>query len=337
MSGEGFRSDRRAFGTGAILSLLAAPGARARSATDPRAPADWTRTWPPKEVIRLWPGDPPGWRGGVTPVLPPDWPSNFLRGTATPTLNVFRPVRPNGQALLVCPGGAYMAVSAANEGADVARVFNALGVTVFVLNYRLPGEGWDNRADVPLQDAQRAIRLIRAGAATFGIRAEAVGVLGFSAGGHLAATLATDHDQSVYAPIDAADRQSARPAFAGLLYPVITMFGPHVHARSRDQLLGAQPSEAALRRRSPDLRVSAETPPCFVAHAADDTNVSVENSLGMLAALRVAKVRCEGHIFESGEHAFGVGRSGKPTELWPQLFSRWMALKECSRLPRATE
>jgi acetyl esterase/lipase len=258
-------------------------------------------------------------------VLPPEWPPNFLRGVATPTLNVFRPSRPNGQALLVCPGGAYIAISAANEGVEVARVFNAMGVTVFVLAYRLPGEGWADGADTPLQDAQRAMRLIRTNARMFGVRPDGIGVLGFSAGGHLAATLATDHGQGVYAPIDAADRESARPAFAGLLYPVITMSGPHAHARSRDQLLGAQPSEASATRRSPDLKVSAETPPCFVAHAADDTNVSVENSLGMLTALRAAKIRCEGHIFETGEHAFGVGRSGKPTELWPQLFSRWMA------------
>jgi acetyl esterase/lipase len=324
LSPDGPRPDRRIFGAGAVLSLLAA-GAPARAGSDPRAPANWSKIWPPKEVVRLWPGDPPGWRGGVTPVLPPEWPPNFLRGVATPTLNVFRPSCPNGQALLVCPGGAYVAISAANEGVEVARVFNAMGVTVFVLAYRLPGEGWTDGADTPLQDAQRAMRLIRTNARMFGVRPDGIGVLGFSAGGHLAATLATDHGQGVYAPIDAADRESARPAFAGLLYPVITMSGPHAHARSRDQLLGPRPSEASAARRSPELKVSAETPPCFVAHAADDTNVSVENSLGMLTALRAAKIRCEGHIFETGEHAFGVGRSGKPTELWPQLFSRWMA------------
>ncbi|WP_165186712.1 alpha/beta hydrolase [Caulobacter soli] len=325
MSGQEVGLNRRAFGAGAALSLLAAGGARAGAASDPRGPADWSGVWPPKDVIPLWPGDPPGWRGGVTPVLPPDWPPNFLRGTAKPTLNVFRPDRPNGQALLVCPGGAYMAVSAANEGVDVARVFNAMDVTVFVLSYRLPGEGWDNRADVPLQDAQRAMRLIRTRAAAYGIRPEGVGVLGFSAGGHLAATLATDHAEPVYAPIDAADRRSARPAFAGLIYPVIAMSGPNVHARSRDQLLGGQPSVAAMARRSPASRVSDTTPPCFVAHAVDDTTVSVENSLEMLVALRAAKTRCEGHVFEVGQHAFGVGRPGEPTELWPQLFARWIS------------
>lgn len=312
---------RRAFGAGVAASLLS--GATLAQ-TAPPAVAGWAEAWPPKEVLPLWPGDPPGWRGGVTPGLPADWPPNFLRGVARPTLNVFRPARPNGQALLVCPGGAYLAISAANEGVEVARTFNALDVTVFVLAYRLPGEGWDNRVDAPLQDAQRAMRLIRANAAAFGVRPEAVGVLGFSAGGHLAATLATDHAQSVYAPLDAVDRQSARPAFAGLLYPVITMIGPQAHARSRDQLLGAQPSPAAAARRSPDLRVSAATPPCFVAHAADDTTVSMDNSLGMLAALRAARIRCEAHLFETGEHAFGVGRPGAPSALWPQLFRRWM-------------
>jgi len=309
---------RRDFGAGAAAALLAVGEARAQSA--PAALAGWSDAWPPKEVIRLWPGDPPGWRGSVRPVLPASWPPNFLRGTATPTLNVFRPARPNGQALLVCPGGAYMAVSAANEGVDVARVFNALGFTVFVLAYRLPGEGWADRADVPLQDAQRAMRLIRSQAVGF----DRIGVLGFSAGGHLAASLATDHAQAVYSPLDAADRLSARPDFAGLIYPVITMAGPYAHARSRDQLLGAQPSEAAAARRSPDLHVPATTPQCFIAHAVDDTTVPVENSLRMLSSLRAAGVRCEGHLFETGQHAFGIGRPGAPSELWPQLFSRWI-------------
>jgi acetyl esterase/lipase len=313
---------RRGFGAGAAVALLALGEARAQSA--PAASAGWSEAWPPKEVIRLWPGDPPGWRGKVTPVLPATWPPNFLRGTATPTFNVFRPARPNGQALLVCPGGAYMAVSAANEGVDVARVFNALGFTVFVLAYRLPGEGWDDRADVPLQDAQRALRLIRSRAVEFGVRPDRIGVLGFSAGGHLAASLATDHAQAIYSPLDAADRLSARPDFAGLIYPVITLIGPNAHARSRDQLLGQGPSEAAAARRSPDLHVSTTAPPCFIAHATDDTTVPAENSLGMLTSLRAAGVRCEGHLFEKGQHAFGVGHPGGPSEFWPQLFSRWI-------------
>ncbi|MDO6416284.1 alpha/beta hydrolase [Sphingomonas sp. BIUV-7] len=231
--------DRRAFGVGLIASALAATSAVAQQRTPPGlSPSDWSQIWPPREVIPLWPDRPPGrvaafeipaipagWTGGA-------WPASFLRRTSVPTLNVFRPARPNGAALLVCPGGSYVFVSAANEGVDVARVFNAIGVTVFVLSYRLPGEGWRERADVPLQDAQRAMRLIRQRAWTFGIRPDTVGVLGFSAGGQLAATLAADHAEQVYLPVDAADRESARPAYAGLIYPVILTSGAYAHARA---------------------------------------------------------------------------------------------------------
>lgn len=323
--------DRRKFGVGALASLFAAtvPQARALAGSASPDPAAWSHAWPPADVIPLWPDVPPGridgfevpatpsgWAGGA-------WPAAFLRRTAMPTLNVFRPANPTGEALLVCPGGAYVFVSAAIEGVDVARAFTALGVTVFVLSYRLPGEGWQDRANVPLQDAQRAMRLIRARATAFGIAPERLGVLGFSAGGHLAATLAVDHVEPVYQPVDSADRQSARPAYAGLIYPVILTDGPLAHARSRAELLGPSPSPEQVAHRSPNLRVSAVTPPCFLAHASDDTTVSIDNSLAMYAALRAAKIVCEGHFFAQGQHAFGIGRADQPSELWPQLFARW--------------
>jgi acetyl esterase/lipase len=291
---------------------------------------EWSRIWPPREVIPLWPHTPPGKIAGAEPPELPTgwtggaWPSHYLRRTAMPTLNVFRPSHPNGEALLVCPGGAYVFVSAANEGVDVARIFNALGTTVFVLSYRLPGEGWADRASVPLQDAQRAMRLIRAGAPTWGIRPDRLGVLGFSAGGHLAATLAVDHAEPVYQAVDAADLESARPAYAGLIYPVILTAGTHVHERSRDELLGAAASTPLAAHRSPDLRVSSATPPCFLAHAADDTSVPIENSIAMFAALRMNRIACEAHLFNQGQHAFGIGRSGQPNHMWPTLLHRWV-------------
>ncbi len=139
----------------------------------------------------------------------------FLRNVVKPDLHVFRPARANGHAVLVIPGGAYWFVSVANEGAELAERLTPLGITVFVLTYRLPGEGWKHRSDVPLQDAQRAMRVIRSSASRFGIDADKLSVLGFSAGGHLAATLATAHAEQTYARVDSADELSARPLAGG--------------------------------------------------------------------------------------------------------------------------
>ncbi len=289
------------------------------------APDDWSRIWPPQDVIPLWPDTPPGWSSGyMPPDLPPDWPAPLLRRIAKPALNVFRPAESNGAALLVCPGGSYVLVSAQLEGVDVARRFTAMGFTVFVLSYRLPGEGWIDRADVPLQDAQRAMRLIRSRADAFGVRPDHIGVLGFSAGGHLAATLAVGHAEPVYRPIDAVDRESARPDQVGLVYPVILLEGPHAHVGSRDQLLGPLASPDLIARRSPERHVTASTPPCFIAHGCDDASVPVENGMALLAALRAAQVGCEAHFFAQGAHGFGMGDPAQSNALWPQLYADWI-------------
>jgi acetyl esterase/lipase len=148
-------------------------------------------------------------------------------------------------------------------------------------------------------------------------------VLGFSAGGHLAATLATRHGEAVYTPVDAADRASARPDFAGLIYPVITMGGPFVHEPSSERLLGPDPSAALMATRSAEMLVNAKTPPCFLVHAHDDFDVAVDNSLAMLQALRAAGRPVEAHLFEHGGHGFGVGPAGLPCARWPELFDDW--------------
>jgi acetyl esterase/lipase len=308
----------------AALGLTAAAGPVMAAAPD--NPAD------PTETIRLWPDRPPG-----SPAALPDYriidrtaASGFLdrvwERVAEPILTVFRPARPNGAAMLVVPGGGYVRVVIDKEGFETARRLNAAGVTAFVLRYRLPADGWARRSDVPLQDGQRAMRLIRANAARYGLDPGRVAAIGFSAGGHLTASLSTRHDAKVYESVDAADRLSARPDLVALAYPVITMAPPFAHAGSALNLLGEAPSTETVAAYSPDRRVDAGTPPTFLFHAADDTSVPVENSLAYFAALRAAKVPGELHVFEEGGHGFGIRQAqGLPAAAWPDLFLAWAA------------
>jgi acetyl esterase/lipase len=282
--------------------------------------------WPSAERYRIWPGDAPGGAAFRSPAPDPGGNPAFLRGIREPELHVFRAPRPDGRALLVTPGGAYLFVSVANEGVDIARWFNPRGVTVLVLAYRLPCEGWAPRHDVPLQDAQRALRWARANATRLDIDPRRLGVLGFSAGGHLAASLAVSHAERVYEAIDAIDQQSARPDFAGLIYPVISMAPGVTHALSRANLLGDAPPAALVAARSPDLQVGPGTPRCFLAHGIDDDVVPVENALRMTQALRAAGRPVEAHFFESAPHAFSLGIAGSPSEAWPGMFLAWSAL-----------
>ncbi len=298
---------------------------RARAAGWRRRPTppQTSRAWVSAPTLPLWPSAPPG--GAFVPVtLPAGWPAPFVANVATPELRVFKPQRPNGQAVLAIPGGGYMFVSVQNEGADFAAKLNERGYTVFVLVYRLPGEGWQQGEDVPLQDAQRAMRVIRASAARWAIDPQTLSVVGFSAGGHLAATLATDFAQPVYAPVDAADAASARPFATALIYPVVTMALPGTHAVSRELLLGPNPSPTQVARRSAQLHVSADTPPLFLVHALDDPAVPVTNSLDLLAAMRAANRPVEAHLLQEGGHAFASGYPGSPTASWIGTFDAWL-------------
>lgn len=310
---------------GAMLLSPPPAGAQSKAAklSPPPLPSRLPESWLGAPTVPLWPRKPPGADSYSPQVLPGDWPAVFLRNVATPELHVFRPAQPDGRALLVIPGGAYQFVSVANEGVDVAERFTAMGVTVFVLTYRLPNEGWTERAAVPLQDAQRAVRVIRSQASRFRIDAATLGVLGFSAGGHLAATLATQHALATYAPIDATDRLSAQPFAVGLIYPVVTMITPWTHRLSRDLLLGTSPSEQDIERRSAERRVDAATPPMFLLHALDDDAVPAENSLRMLSSMQVAKRPVEAHFLQEGGHAFGVGYPNTPSARWIELFQSW--------------
>ena len=282
-----------------------------------------------QEAWKIWTGFPPG-RGETLPVPKLAYSGNnkdalLAQGIATPELFVYRPAEPNGIAALILPGGGYWALAINGEGSDVAHRLTQAGVTCFVLVYRLPTEGWLKRATAPLQDAQRAMRVIRLFSEAFRIDPAKLGVLGFSAGGHLAAALATCHSDVLYDTEDNADLLSAKPAFAGLFYPVIELRLPYTNILTAYGLMGDAPTAAEIDALSPAMRVSPDTPPCFLVHAMDDDVVVVENSLVMLTSLRAQGIAAEAHLFQSGGHGFGLpADETSPAGRWPTLLIDWM-------------
>jgi acetyl esterase/lipase len=285
-----------------------------------------------KEFVPLWPGMPPGGEGIALTLKVTDSPSpdgyhvRAISQIQTPGFFVYRPTRPNGLGLLVIPGGGYAAEGGDRGGREIAQHFAGLGTTCFVLRYRLPGEGWKNRSDVPLQDAQRAMRLIRRDAAKYAIEPSKLAAIGFSAGGHLSASLAIRHAAKTYTPVDGADALDARPIVAAHMYPVITM-GEGAHAGSRDKLLGDGPTSDAVAANSLDRHVAANTVPSFICLAADDDVVPpFPNGITFFGKLREAKIASELHVFEAGGHGFSLHwAQGKPCSAWPGLFSAWAA------------
>lgn len=284
----------------------------------------------PVETIDLWPNGAPGMP--ATPLKEvvderskdAQVTDRAVYGITRPRMVVFRPAIPNGSAVLVTPGGGYRWVVIDKEGYEIARWLSARGFTVFVLFYRLPGEGWAAGPDVALSDAQRAMRLIRARARDYGILPERVAAMGFSAGGHVCGDLATRFAAHAYAPVDDADRLSARPDVAAPIYAVQSMTAPLAHPGSRELLIGAGASRDLERRHTPAANVTRETPPTFLVHAEDDDVVPVDNTLQMRAALKAAGVPVETHLFTHGGHGFGLRRAqGKPVAFWPELFLNW--------------
>lgn len=255
----------------------------------------------------------------------PALPDRIITGITRPHLVVYRPAHPNGAALLVMPGGAYRRIVLDKEGSALAPVFaEQLGYTLFVLRYRLPGEGHVDARDAPLADAQRAIRLIRANAEAWGVDPERVAAIGFSAGGHVAASLAMRYDDALATPVDQIDRIDARPDAVLLLYPVIDM-GEHAHAVSRGHLLGPDPSPRSIADYSLQNRVRADMPPVFLLHAADDASVDIGNTLQLYRALRAAGVATEMHLYPEGGHGFGVRDIGdSPLAEWPRIADAWL-------------
>jgi acetyl esterase/lipase len=304
---------------GTMVAL--SPAASAASSAPAGEPGD--------EMVTLWPGGPPGGdRVTVEEQIVerlPEGPlrDRFAQHVTRPTLTLFKPrMAYNGITLLIVPGGGYVRVVIDKEGVEAAEWFTERGFAAAVLRYRLPADGWTSGADAPVHDAMRAMRLLRA----HPIKHEAtprIGVIGFSAGGHLSARLITE-PRLTYARRDAADDLAARPDFAVLMYPVIVTTGPHAHAGSAQQLQAAGVSSSGIERYSPHLNVGAETPPTMLVHAADDTSVPVENSLMMYEGLRKARIRSELHLFDNGGHGFGLRAvAGRNVAAWPTLVHNW--------------
>lgn len=319
--------DRRS----AILATLAAGVAgTARAQTAPPAGQPTPGLIEPSETIDLWSKGAPGMP--ATPPVEtvterskdPNISDRAVTGIVRPRLVVFRPAIPNGSAAMIAPGGGYVRVVVDKEGYEMGRWLAARGWTVFVLFYRLPGEGWKDQANVALADAQRAMRLIRHRASTYGIQPERVAAMGFSAGGHVCGDLATRFDAKVYEPVDATDKLSARPDIAAPIYGVQSMAEPFAHPGSREVVLGKNPTPEMERAHSPANNVTKATPPCFLVHAEDDPVVPVENSIQLRAALKAVGVKVETHLFTNGGHGFGLRFTpGKPVAAWPDLFVQW--------------
>ena len=270
------------------------------------------------ETVLLWPDGAPGAKGD--------------RAEDKPTLTIYLPEEEKavGSAVVICPGGGYGGLAVDHEGHQIAKWFNSLGVAGFIVEYRHRGKGYGHPA--PLQDAQRAIRTVRAGAAEWKIDPQKIGVMGFSAGGHLASTTGTHFDDGDPDAADAIQRASCRPDFMILCYPVIAFDEPYTHRGSQNNLLGSEPDAALVRSLSNEKQVTAQTPPTFLFHTDEDKGVPSENSVFFYLALRRAGVPAEIHIYQKGPHGVGlctgVGQYAKKipgTDIWPKCCEAWLA------------
>lgn len=260
--------------------------------------------------IRLWAGAAPEAHGDAENDIP--WMTPYLPAKDKAT----------GTAIVVCPGGGYAHIAMEHEGKAVAEWLNGIGVAAFVLKYRHHGTGYGHPA--PLLDVQRALRVVRSRAEEFGIKPDRIGVMGFSAGGHLACSSGTHFVPGVSSAEDPVDRVSSRPDFMVLVYPVITFTESFMHRGSRNNLIGEKPDEGLIVDLSNERQVTDKTPPTFLVHTDEDRGVPSENSISFYLALRKAKVPAEMHIFEKGPHGFGVGKPELAASKWPDLCETWM-------------
>ena len=258
----------------------------------------------------LWPDGAPGAKG--------DKPAD------KPTLTVYLPDRDKAadSAVVICPGGGYGGLAVGHEGHDIARWLNGMGVAGIILEYRHRGRGYGHPA--PLHDAQRAIRTVRARAARWRVDPQKIGIMGFSAGGHLASTAGTHFDKGNSEARDPIERFSCRPDFMILCYPVIAFDEPYTHRGSQRNLLGQNADPELARSLSSEKQVTARTPPTFLFHTDEDTGVAAENSVFFYLALRRAKVPAELHVYRRGRHGLGLASKTPGTSSWSECCREWM-------------
>jgi acetyl esterase/lipase len=241
-----------------------------------------------------------------------------------PTITILLPApeKATGAAVLICPGGGYGGLAFDYEGLDIARWLNDNGIAGIVLKYRLPSDLiMKNKSVGPLQDAQEAIRIVRRNASAWKINPGKIGIMGFSAGGHLASTLSTHFEQKVY---EVKDSTSARPDFSLLIYPVISFDASFTHTGTRKNLIGDNPSDDEVKQFSNELRITEKTPPAFLVHSADDMVVPVKNSLVYFEGLVSHNIPAELHVFQKGGHGFGMAINRGTESAWPELCIRWL-------------
>jgi acetyl esterase/lipase len=279
--------------------------------------------WAQQPVLPLYPGDVPNSRPSAVQETSITLANGGVRiaNVTQPTLTVFAAPRDkaNGTAVIICPGGGYVRLSIDHEGYDVARRLNEMGITAFVLKYRLPNAlSQTDKATAPLLDAQQALRLVRQRAGEWQLDPERIGLMGFSAGGHLAATAGTHFAR----PLEPGP-ESVRPAFLVLLYPVISFADSLAHAGSRQSLVGETPTAAQLSLYSNERQVTARTPPTFLVHAQDDKSVPVQNSLAFYQACLRHDVPVEMHLYPRGGHGFGLHNKTTPDD-WTERLRSWL-------------
>ena len=264
------------------------------------------------------------------PTVQPLWPEGEVPGAKgteakdTPKLTVHLPEKRSakGTAVVICPGGGYRYVAIGHEGHEIARWLNTHGIAAFVLDYRHNGNGYQH--PIPLQDAQRAIRTVRAGAEKWKLNPKHIGIVGFSAGGHLASSAAVHFDAGDADADDAVERVSSRPDFAVLGYPVIAFDKPYSHRGSQANLLGENPSAELIEKMSTERQVTKNTPPTFLWHTGEDAGVMPENSVQFYLALRRAGVPAELHVYQHGRHGLGLATQVEGTKAWPGQCIDWL-------------